>query len=365
MNSPLRVTMTLEQCWHRVPGGTAVAGIGMARAVDARADAIVTGVSARHRSAPPAAWSPPVEVAQLPLPRLALYETWHRFRRPKVQTATGPTDVIHATSLAMPPRSAPLVVHIHDLAFLHDPSHFTPRGVRFFDRGLALARAEADLVLCPSTATILDCTDNGFERERLRLVPLGVDVDPASAEQIAAVRERHGLTRPYVMWTGTIEPRKNLPRLLEAFDRVEEDVDLALVGPEGWNEDVRALLGNRDRVKVLGFVPQADLDALYAGAEVFCFPSLFEGFGLPVLEAMAQGTPVVTSRGTSTEELGEDAAILVEPRDVGSIAEGITTALKDEGLRRRLKAAGPRRASGYRWETTADLLMKAYGEVVE
>ena len=176
-------------------------------------------------------------------------------------------------------------------------------------------------------------------------------------------RRNYSLERPYVLWTGTIEPRKNLARLLEAFALVDEDVDLVLVGPQGWNEDVGRLLDGHPNVRTLGFVPHDDLAALYAGAEVFCFPSLREGFGFPVLEAMAQGTPVVTSVGTSTEELGQDASVLVDPRDVSSIAEGIGRALSDEGLRAKLIPAGRERAAGYDWSATADLIVKAYGEV--
>jgi glycosyltransferase involved in cell wall biosynthesis len=302
-------------------------------------------------------------VKQLPFPRLALYEAWHRLRWPKVQRATGDVDVVHATTIAIPPRSAPLVVTIHDLAFLHDPGHFTKRGVAFFRRGLELALKDADLVLCPSTATLDDCEANGFERERLRLIPMGVTVKPAADGYVDEAKRRYGLDKPYVLWTGTIEPRKNLGRLLDAFDQIDADVDLALVGPRGWNEDVGRLLDGRWRVKTLGFVPYDDLAALYAGAEVFVFPSLFEGFGLPVLEAMAQGTPVVTSRGTSTEELGQDASVLVDPKDVSSIAEGLNRALVDEELRARLIPAGRDRASGYSWSVTADLLVKAYREV--
>ena len=141
----MRVALTLEQCWHRIPGGTAVAGIGMAHGLKERSDVDVVGVAARHPRPPKDGWDPGILVYQLPLPRPALYEAWHRLRRPKVQVATGPLDVIHATSIAMPPRSAPLVLTMHDLAFIHEPSHFTRRGLRFFHRGLELASKEADL----------------------------------------------------------------------------------------------------------------------------------------------------------------------------------------------------------------------------
>lgn len=360
----MRVAFTIEQCWHEVPGGTAVAGIEMARALKARHDVELIGVAARHSSPPPDPWVPPIEVRHLPLPRFLLYESWHRLRRPAVQNVTGPVDVIHATTSATPPRSAPLVVTVHDLAPLADPSNFTKRGVSFFRKGLAVAWREADLVLCPSRHTFDACVDAGFERDRLRVVPMGVHVVDVNGSAVEPVRAKHGLARPYILWTGTMEPRKNLPRLLHAFGLLEEEIDLVLVGPKGWKENVdRLLAGERPDIRVLGFVPPGELRALYAGAEMFCFPSMAEGFGLPVLEAMAQGTPVVTSLGTSTEELGRDAAVLVNPGSASSIAQGMKRVLEDDSLRAQLRGAGLERAASYPWSRTAELLVEAYREV--
>jgi glycosyltransferase involved in cell wall biosynthesis len=363
-NGQLKVAMTLEQCWHRVPGGTAVAGIGMARSLAAGGDVDVIGVSARHSAPPPPEWRPQIAVASLPLPRVLLYEAWHCLRRPSVERATGRVDIVHATTLAVPPRSAPLVVTIHDVAFLHQPSHFTRRGHRFFRRGLELARRDADLILCPSETTADDCGRHGFDRARVRVVPMGIDRPVATKDEIEEVRDRHGLWRPYLLWVGTIEPRKNLVRLIEAFATLDHDLDLALAGPAGWNQDLERLLaGMRDRVRILGFVPERDLAALYGGATVFCFPSLLEGFGFPVLEAMAQGTPVVTSSGTSTEEIAGGAAVLVDPRDTDSIADGIRSVLDDESLAVKLSEGGPGRAARFSWERTAEELVNVYREV--
>jgi glycosyltransferase involved in cell wall biosynthesis len=359
-----RVAMTLEQLWHRVPGGTAVAALGMARHLKDVPGIDLVGVAARHPKKPPDEWAAPVEVFELPLPRAALYRTWHRLRRPRVQLATGPVDVIHATSAATPPKSAPLVMTIHDLAWLRDPSHFTPRGLAFFRRGLEIALRDVDLVLCPSQATARDCEDAGWPPDRVRVVPLGADSVPANEAAVATVRARYSLERDYILWTGTIEPRKNLPRLLEAYRSLDSDLDLVLCGPQGWNEDVDALIAPvKDRVRTLGFVPRADLAALYAGARVFCWPSLMEGFGFPVLEAMAQGTPVVTSVGTSTEEIAGDAAVLVDPRDPTGIAAGIERILGDEALAAKLAAAGVARAREFTWERTARGVAAAYEEV--
>ena len=354
--------MTLEQCWHRVPGGTAAAAIGSARALSAVPDLRLVGVAALHRRNPPRAYAPPITVRHLPLPRPALYEAWHRLRRPAVERAVGRADVVHATTIAIPPRSAPLVVTIHDLAFVSNPEHFTKRGLRFFARGLELALEEADLVVCPSQATMRSCLEHGFARERLRVVPFGIDQARVAPDDVERVRRTYGLSDSYLLWVGTIEPRKNLRGLLEAFRRVNTGVELVLAGPEGWNEDVRALVSGRDGIKILGFVPPEDLGPLYAGAKVFCFPSLLEGFGLPVLEAMAHGTAVVTSRGTATEELAAGAGVLVDPYDPSSIASGVMTVLEDEGAGAEMVRAGRERAASYSWARSASLLLEAYRE---
>src|SRR5699024_626842 len=143
-----------------------------------------------------------------------------------------------------------------------------------------------------------------------------------------AVRRRHGLDRPYLLFVGTLEPRKNLPAVVAAAAGLDgRDVDLAIVGPEGWNEDVgralRPLAGTTVRVKRLGFVPGTDLAGLYAGCAAFCFPSLREGFGMPVLEAMAAGAPTVTSSGTATAEVGGDAVLLADPTDRRAVAAAV------------------------------------------
>jgi glycosyltransferase involved in cell wall biosynthesis len=169
------------------------------------------------------------------------------------------------------------------------------------------------------------------------------------------------------VFTGTVEPRKNLRRLVKAFARLpRHDVDLVLVGPAGWNESLEADLATlEERVHVLGFVERPELEALLAGADVFCLPSLKEGFGLPVLEAMSQGTPVVTSKGTSTAEVAGAAALLVDPLDESAIAAAIEQLLDDRALAERLADAGRARASTYTWERTAAAAMAVYAEAAE
>lgn len=355
----MRAALTLEACWHRVPGGTAVAAVAVAGELAALGIDVV-GVAARH-GAPPAEFvRPPVPVHHLPLPRPLLYDAWHTLRCPRVERATGPVDVIHATALVVPPRTAPLVVTVHDLAFRHDHAH--RRGRRVAERGLALARRDADLVLCSSRATLVECEAAGIDPARLRHVPLGVAPQPlASDDDVAAVRVRYGLPERYLLFTGTLEPRKNLPRLLAAFRSIADEVGgpLVLVGPTGWGPDL-APTATGLPLRPLGMVPGADLRALYRGAAVCCYPSLREGFGLPILEAMAQGTPVVTSRGTSTEEVAGGAAVLVDPLDPADIARGILEAVADAD---RLGVLGRARAAAATWAATAQCTLAAYREV--
>lgn len=356
----LRVAYTLEQCWHRVPGGTASSALGAARALSARDDVELYGVSAWHRNDPQPPWVPPIPVRRIALPRPLLYETWHRLRLPRVP---GRPDVIHATGMAIPGKSAPLAVTVHDLAFLTTTGLGTAHGQRFFERSWELTLRDADLVLTPSQATKRDCVAHGFPEARVRVVPWGVDL-PVRASRVDG-RAKHGLAERFVLAVGTIEPRKNLPALLQAFQRLDDHrVQLVIAGPEGWNESLAPHIGSaRDRVRLLGFLPEAELHSLYSQATVFCYPSRQEGFGIPVLEAMAHGAAVVTSRGTSTEEVAGDAALLIDPDSVDDIAQAVERLLTDRELAARLGAAARARAADFSWARTAELTTAAYREV--
>lgn len=349
-----------------MPGGTASSALGTVDALRRRDDIDCIGVAACHRSQPPEPWTPSIETRHLRLRRELLYESWHRLRWPKVQRATGHVDLIHATGMAIPPKSAPLAVTVHDLGFLDYPEHSTRHGLRFFHRSLALTKRDADVVLCPSTATKRELVEVGFAPDRVRVVPWGVEQFTVDADVVASVRARHGAAGRYVLWVGTIEPRKNLRGLLAAFAQLRhDDVELLLVGPRGWNEDLESLVGrNKSRVRALGFVPTDELRALYAGAAVFCLPSLREGFGMPVLEAMMAGAPVVTSAGTATEEVVGDSGICVDPLDHEAIATALASVLDDDDRARSLRERAVARARTCTWTTTAELTVDAYRSIV-
>ncbi|MFV1990475.1 MAG: glycosyltransferase family 4 protein, partial [Acidimicrobiales bacterium] len=316
----------------------------------------------------PEPYQPTVPMRHHGLPRPLLYETWQRVHWPSPDRLVPDADLLHATTTVVPPTKKPLVVTVHDLAFLHFPGLFTSRGTRIMTRGFRDCIDHADLVCCSSQATFDDCAARGISLDRLRLVPLGIDTQPVSESAINEVRSRLEVVRPYIFWNGTVEPRKNLAGLLKAYALVVSDVDLVLAGPVGWqdslDEHLEALGSKRNRVRRLGFVSSHDRDALHAGAEVFCFPSLYEGFGFPVLEALAQGTPVVTSRGTSTEELLGDAGELVDPDNPEDIAAGIETLLVDEDRRRDAISAASVQVERFSWDRCIELTLRAYRELV-
>ena len=358
VRAPIRVAYTFEQCWHRVPAGTATSAIRAAIALGDEPDVELIGVAGTHRRNPDPAFAPPIPVRSLPLHGFWLYESWLRFHWPKVERATGPVDLVHSTGVIPASSKAPMIATLHDVAWRHRPDQFTRHGVRIFEQSLAEIRERARLVLCPSAATMLDAERAGIEADRLRLVPWGVEASPVTEDDRESVRSKYALPDHYLLFVGTLEPRKNLRRLTQALSMCRANLPLVVAGAHGWGEHVG---GDTARVQFIGFVSDADLPALYSGASAFCYPSEREGFGMPVLEAMSYGVPVVTSRGTSTEEVAGGAAVLVDPYSVEDIARGIESALDDH---QSLSAKGLRQAARHRWSETARLTVQAYREVL-
>ena len=368
--------MTVEQLWQPVPGGSGTYIRALAAELAARPEISVTGVRARGQAGSshlPEA----LPLAASRLPRWALYEAWGRLRQPTVpRTAAmrrgGLTyDLVHATTWAIPPRSAPLVVTVHDVAFLRSPEHFTRRGVAFFERALRTTAREADAVIVPSLATRDDCVAAGIDPELISVIHHGTSPETTTADEVRNFRTRHGLDRDFVLWCGTLEPRKNIAALLRAYALLlEQDtaLDLVLVGPHGWGDasaEVASALTTlpTGRVHVLGSVSHRDLQLAYAAARVFCFPSLWEGFGMPVLEAMAHGTPVVTSRGTSMAEVSGQGALLVDPSAPETIAAAVARAAGTDHA--RLSAAALTNSARYSWARSADLHLEVYRAAID
>jgi glycosyltransferase involved in cell wall biosynthesis len=263
----------------------------------------------------------------------------------------GGCDVFHLTDYAwLSPSSAPLVATVHDVLFEEMPRAYTPamrRGLRHVTRRLV---AGASRLLVPSART------KSALVERFRADPSRVDVVPLAPRALPDVLPARA-PAPYVLAVGTLEPRKNLARLLEAHRLAlgrGADLDLVVVGARGWLDDgVAAEVARAPRVRWEGAADDHRLSALYRGALAFAYPSLGEGFGLPVAEAMSLGVPVLTSAGTACEDLAGDAALAVDPYDVEAIADATLRLARDGALRADLAARGRARAAAWTWERTA------------
>lgn len=249
----------------------------------------------------------------------------------------------------------PCAVIVHDLVAFLDGAEAQARAARIERATIRPALRRAGALLCNSEATRGDLLARfPGVAARAHVVPFAADARFAAARPDPAAEARHGLDGPYVLAVGTLEPRKNLERLIAAWAGLPATHVLALVGPRGWGDQPILEAARRaGDVRLLGRVSDEDLASLYAGCACFAFPSLYEGFGLPVLEAMAAGAPVLTSNVSSLPEVAGDAALLVDPLDVGAIRDGLARLLGDEALREDLRARGRDRAAGFSWDRTA------------
>jgi glycosyltransferase involved in cell wall biosynthesis len=304
----------------------------------------------------------------LPLPTRAMYLLWQWTGRPRADLLLDDVDVYHATNYFLPPvASARTVLTIYDLAFLKHPEWCSPKIVGPFSRGVVKHAHRADAILTCSEATRMDIVDLlGVSVERVH-VAYGA-VDPAlGAAHHAGSRLIEG---PYILFVSTLEPRKNIEGMLRAFALAAKDIPhtLVLAGGVGWGmEGLGALiesLGIAPRVKRMGYVDDADMHGLYAEADVFFFPSHYEGFGLPVLEAMACGCPVITSRTSSLPEVGGEAAHYVDPNDIDAMAEALRQVLGDASLRETMGARGEKQAAKFSWKDAAARTLAVYRSLV-
>ena len=349
----IRVAILAEQNWNTVPGGTARSINRLVEELQRDATVELVGVHGRHSTEPVLAVPSGLATVELPVPGRALTQIWNRMDRPRMERWTGPIDVVHAPAYLVPGTTNPAVVTVHDLAFRHNPSWFTPHGVRYFDRFLERLAAADHRVIVPSARTATDCAQHGIDPDRIDVIPWGSEAIDVTDQQVADTLERHGVRDDAVLFVGTIEPRKNLDGLLAAM-RLLPERQLVLVGPSGWGNTE---LGD---ALVLGSLERAEVAALMAGCGVVAYPSHFEGFGLPVLEAMAQGTPVIVTTGTVPEELAADAGVAVDTTNPRSLAAAIEQVLADAPYRERVGALGRQRAAEFNWATTAARTTEVY-----
>jgi glycosyltransferase involved in cell wall biosynthesis len=320
----------------------------------------------------------------IPLSPRRLTQFWQRLRVPlPVELFTGRLDLLHAPDFVLPPTRARTIVTIHDLSFLVHPECAEPSMVRYLTDAVPRGLRRANVILADSQATRNDLVRLlAIDPARVELVYPGVGPRfcPLPTEATAPVRHRLGLPDHFVLFVSTLEPRKNVVRLLEAFAQLVQSDDpklqspssnlqLVIAGRRGWlYEDIFTTitrLGLGDRVRILDYVHDNDLPALYNLAAAFAYPSIYEGFGIPPLEALACGTPTVIADNSSLPEVVADAAVLVSAEDVGSIASGIARVVSDAGLRARLRAAGPAQARKFTWEQAAKRVLACYQRAIQ
>jgi glycosyltransferase involved in cell wall biosynthesis len=297
-----------------------------------------------------------VRPARGPMPASALLRVWSRQDDPVIEWWTGPVDVVHGTNFVVPPsRRAARLVSVWDLTAVRWPELVSPTARRYPEL-IARAVARGAWVHTGAGSMADEIVEHfGADRERVVVIPPGVDpAVPASVKPTG---------RPYVLGLGTTEPRKDFPTLVAAFGQLgPADVELRIAGPSGWAEDdLAAAVARspaRDRIRRLGWVD--DAPSLIAGAAVFAYPSRYEGFGLPPLEAMAAGVPVVATATGAIPEVVGDAALLVEPGDADALAQALDLALHDDDTRRRLIDRGRVRAAGFTWSAAGSALAAAY-----
>lgn len=374
--------MHAEQLLHRSPGGIGRYTAQLLTALPAVGPGCeVLPFTARHppdriEAALAAAGVPETvraAVARQPLPAGVLYRTWNGLGRPHLRGLDRAT-LVHAPSAVVPPASGrPLVVTIHDAAPERCPDAFTAADRRFHRLGVAAAARRADLVITVSQAAADDlAVSSPIPSERIRVVPNGIDPPPPADDIDADRRILAGLglaSAPFVLWVGSLEPRKGVGTLVAAMATLRgrgrhPDVVTVLAGYEGWlgggliADSDRAVLG--DSLRQLGPVRETELWTLYRHAEVFAFPSRYEGFGLPVVEAMSQGRPVVASDIPALREVAGGAARLVAPADPAAWADAIGGLLDDEAERGSLGRAGVERSRSFTVGAMASATYRLY-----
>ena len=345
----LRVGLHIGQLTQAVPGGIGRVTDMLCRGLPALAEvtALSSGSKASRRRL--AREHPALRFCDVGFGAQALrYEIWHRLRHPVVDL---PLDVVHAPSLAVPACRAPLVVSVNDLAFRRHPETGTRHGVRFHERGLAIARREASAIVTPSRFTRDELIKEGFNERSVYHVPLAcTPIVPQSRDNIRRTLETLAIKEPFVLAVGTIEPRKDHATLVAAFARVRTklpDTTLVIAGAPGWmsQPDQQDLGG--PGVVVTGKISDAQLASLYTAATVVVTTSLYEGFGLSVLEALAHGRPVIASDIRAHREIAADAARFFSARDDLALAEQLHELLGDHEVRAHLGRRGRARAQTF------------------
>lgn len=299
---------------------------------------------------------------------------WHRMNLPlPVEVLAGRADLFHGPSFTLPPAWMPCVLTVHDLSFLRYPQGAHPPLLRWLSKAVPRSVRRARHILADSANTRRDLIELlHVPAERITVIGAGIEAHFRRVEErdrLEAVRGRYQLPERFILGVSTLEPRKNFTGLIAAFNILAAQpayaqLHLVIAGGKGWNyEPIFAAAEAspfRERIHFAGFVEDADLPALYSLAQAFVFPSHYEGFGIPVLEAMACGTPVVCANNSSLPEIAGDAALMVDSADPAQIAEATARVLEDTALRQTLIQRGYAQARRFTWQAAAQRLLQVY-----
>ncbi len=321
-----------------------------------------------------AARLPNITPRPIPLTERLLTIIWQRARLPlPVELIVGQVDVVHGTDFVLPPTRARTLLSIHDFAYIIHPETAQPELRRYLSGAVPRNIRRASHIHVNSIATQRDMErllQVAHARSTIIYSGSGTDYWPRSAAQIAELKARLGLPERYLLNVGTVQPRKNVERLIAAYAELgalAAEVPLVIAGKRGWlAEPIYAAVqahGLTERVQFLDFVAEDDLPTLYSGALAMVYPSLYEGFGVPIVEAQACGTPVITSSVSSLPEIAGAAALLVDPHDTADIAAALRRILTEPDLVAQLRAAGPRQAAQFTWAGTGLGILGLYEQV--
>lgn len=299
------------------------------------------------------------------LPPTLLALLWNRLHIGGIEKFIGKVDIFHSSDWTEPPAKIPKITTIHDVILFKYPEHFPEEIIDNQKARLNLVKKESAAIIADSLSTKDDIVQFlGIPPQKIHVIYLGVDDKffPRKIDEIIKVKKKYKIESDYILSIGTREPRKNLIRTIEAFKTLKQkDVNLVIGGNFGWGEDV----GTTDNVQILGFVDTVDLPALYSGAACFVYPSLYEGFGLPILEALSCGIPVVTSNRGSLGEIADTFSIEVDPEKTDAIADGIkkivTLSKRDRAV---MVKKGLKHAEQYTWKKCAEETVKVYKSVI-
>lgn len=301
-----------------------------------------------------------VKVKSFPIPEFLLHLLWNDKQVLAVDRLIGKQDVFFYSDWLMPPFKGKKITTVHDLVFRKYPETVDPYVLKTQQKRFERITKESFFVLCDSRSTQQDLLQfYPIKKSNTRVIYPGVTTLPQDAAYRNQVRRELGLEKPYILAVGKKEPRKNLPRLIEAFTVLKrKDIELVIVGPQGWGE-----VSPAENVRNIPFIDDRKLYALYQEALFFAMPSLYEGFGFPLIEAMSLGCPTTCSDNSSLSEIADGASLLFDPLDVLSISKALSRMITDGKMRNKLMFLGKKQAAKFNWDTTAKEVLEVIKEI--